>query len=730
MLSLRIRILVLTVRILDSHTTLSLNHFEKITMSKLAALRFTASRSPQRCLSFNVFGAPLMLACWAAMGATALGQDAGGGSLAERIQRLRSTNSTEVSAKQESAPVVSPIYQQMLKGVVLLNCSDGQQSKMGTGWIIDAKQRLIVTNQHVIEGYEACEVYFPEYVDGRLVTDPQRSLVPQRAHRARIIDSSKQVDLALVQLDVELPAGSIALELADTSASPGEKIHSIAGSTVGTQSLWTYSTGHVRQVVRGLLANDAEAMVLESDMATNQGNSGGPVCNDRGEVVAVVEGHRTDARLVSIYVDLTSLVEYLDEALKCLDPQTVAELRNAAERHINEDRPAVGVRLVTKALKLEPTSAELFSLRGWCWYWLDDVDSCRADFQEALKLDPTLADAHSGLACVDFDLGNYAEAATHFTNAIRNDPDNPGHYLLRGKAKSELGDVVAAVSDFQAALQRNPESADAIHSLAIANIRLGNFEAGMQGLDATIDSFSEDPASYHYYALALTRLERYQESLDIYRAAIAKDPEYQAAYGGIGESLVKLEQYSEAIPMLSKAIELDDSDAYSHFFLGLSQVMTGNKDEGVVNLKQSAVLDSENLDIVETVEKILNDLGVASNSTGTETLVQTQQFSPQQLPAQYVGSWAARLQEDGTLVQMQLTIQQNGQYTMRITTVDPSGERNDVTDSGSLQIDGQRLTYHSAVSNEVKTHSMQMRNGQMLLFADEQDTWIAFNRYR
>jgi len=65
-----------------------------------------------------------------------------------------------------------------------------------------------------------------------------------------------------------------------TNQHVAERVHSLAGSTVGSQSLWIYSTGHVRQIVRGLMANDYEAMLLESDLATNQGDSGGSVCDD------------------------------------------------------------------------------------------------------------------------------------------------------------------------------------------------------------------------------------------------------------------------------------------------------------------------------------------------------------------------------------------------------------------------------------------------------------------
>ena len=101
-----------------------------------------------------------------------------------------------------------------------------------------------------------CSVYFPEYIDGKVNTDPESSLDESRELYGTVIDSDDTVDLALIQLEDDLPEGIVALELAEKSASPGQTIHAIAGTAQGSQSLWTYSTGHVRQITRGMLAND------------------------------------------------------------------------------------------------------------------------------------------------------------------------------------------------------------------------------------------------------------------------------------------------------------------------------------------------------------------------------------------------------------------------------------------------------------------------------------------
>src|SRR5262249_41658188 len=65
----------------------------------------------------------------------------------------------------------------------------------------------------------------------------------------------------------------------------------------------------VRQVSRRHLTTGQLADVVETDMPDNRGNSRGPVVNDRGELVAMVEGPDPDARQVSLLTFCKALME-------------------------------------------------------------------------------------------------------------------------------------------------------------------------------------------------------------------------------------------------------------------------------------------------------------------------------------------------------------------------------------------------------------------------------------
>src|SRR5262245_35763932 len=68
----------------------------------------------------------------------------------------------------------------------------------GTGWVVDARRRLIVTNHHVVDGVDVVRVGFPIMKDGRVVNDPRFYFNGVDLITGTVIDRSPQCDLALV----------------------------------------------------------------------------------------------------------------------------------------------------------------------------------------------------------------------------------------------------------------------------------------------------------------------------------------------------------------------------------------------------------------------------------------------------------------------------------------------------------------------------------------------------
>jgi hypothetical protein len=212
----------------------------------------------------------------------------------------------------------SKVYQDTLKSVAWIFSPRGKSAATGTGSLVDLKQRLVLTNYHVVGDVKQAVVLFPAYRDGKVIAerDYYRERLKSQGIRAKVIDLDKKHDLALLQLE-RVPDGARALALAPSGAMPGQNVHSI-GNPGGSGALWVYTPGKVRQVYHhrwkakvGDEVKPFNSDVVETDSATNPGDSGGPLVNDRGLLVGVTHGGATNARLLSTFIDVGEVRPFL-----------------------------------------------------------------------------------------------------------------------------------------------------------------------------------------------------------------------------------------------------------------------------------------------------------------------------------------------------------------------------------------------------------------------------------
>ncbi|MCW7541753.1 DegQ family serine endoprotease [Aquabacterium sp. A7-Y] len=136
---------------------------------------------------------------------------------------------------------------------------------VGSGFIIDA-QGLVLTNAHVVAGADEVTV--------RLADN-------KREYRAKVVGNDPQTDVALLKVDApQLPAAPLG---DSTRLKAGEWVAAI-GSPFGFAN--TITAGIVSATER-TLPDETYVPFIQTDVAVNPGNSGGPLLNTRGEVVGI-----------------------------------------------------------------------------------------------------------------------------------------------------------------------------------------------------------------------------------------------------------------------------------------------------------------------------------------------------------------------------------------------------------------------------------------------------------
>jgi hypothetical protein len=223
-------------------------------------------------------------------------------------------------------------YREALRSTtwVLAKNSDGTSS--GTGVLIDQEKKLVVTNSHVVGDARNAVIFFPVVNNGKPIVERKHYLdnVKELGIRGSVIAVDRARDLALVQLE-RLPETAKAIEMAPASIGPGEDVESV-GNSGSTEALWVYTSGTVRAVYKKEFrtgAGEHNFTVVETQSPINSGDSGGPVVNSQGQLVAVAQAIAPNARLVSYCVDITEVKAFLSSPWK-LAPLPTSDVLTSA----------------------------------------------------------------------------------------------------------------------------------------------------------------------------------------------------------------------------------------------------------------------------------------------------------------------------------------------------------------------------------------------------------------
>ena len=167
------------------------------------------------------------------------------------------------------------IYEDNALGVVLLMGDAGY----GSGVIISTKG-YVLTNNHVVEHNENLEAIlsYQYNLDG----------YEEYVHSIEIIKQDKVKDLALIRINNPRTALR-AINISRKVPAIGSRVHAIGHPDL---EVWSYTTGYISQIrdeYEWSYEDEFEHManVYQTQTPVAEGNSGGPLLNDHGNLVGI-----------------------------------------------------------------------------------------------------------------------------------------------------------------------------------------------------------------------------------------------------------------------------------------------------------------------------------------------------------------------------------------------------------------------------------------------------------
>lgn len=187
-------------------------------------------------------------------------------------------------------------------------------SGIGTGFFI-SPDGVAVTNNHVLSGNESASVnlYTEDAEDSKIYSSRQRTI-------KRIIWTNKALDITIFKVALEDGEKSPYFNLVKQHEQVGHDCH-LLGNPQGLMA--SYAKGVISAYRED--ENVSGKMLVQYDVATNGGNSGGPVMNNKGEIIAVHEmGMKSQtngaaAQGLNFGIDILIVRQVLDSDPACAD---------------------------------------------------------------------------------------------------------------------------------------------------------------------------------------------------------------------------------------------------------------------------------------------------------------------------------------------------------------------------------------------------------------------------
>ncbi len=491
-------------------------------------------------------------------------------------------------------------YRRGLRSLTLVRTED---DKRASGCLMDWAHRLVLTTADAVGKRETVDVVFPAYRNGQVVSEAaayrdESRLLKQKGvlTRGTVLATDARRNLALLEVG-SVPADAEEVRFAAGPATPGDSLH-ILGNPNRMDVLWVYTAGSVRQLGRANLGQTTEGpepAVLVVQAPLTEGEGGGPVLDDRAELVGVVSGKTGPQQEVAFCLTAGEVRSFMDENRLRWEPASAPALVRRGMVFTKARQYVRAAADFDAALGLDPNYAPAWAERGHAYYLRGDDDAAIRDCGRAIRLDPkactaycwraaalsregdqrqAVADCDAALAADSQNalahavrgnayrlLGDLDKARADCDDAVWLDRQSPWAYLYRGKVYSQSGDPEKAIADYTRAMQFDENLSDAYRGRGDAEWVKSDVAAALADYDRALALNPKDAAALQGRGRALSARGEHEAALAAFAAALKIDPRRAAVYVARGGERLRGGDRDGGLADLMEAVRLEPARA-------------------------------------------------------------------------------------------------------------------------------------------------------------------------
>jgi tetratricopeptide (TPR) repeat protein len=476
----------------------------------------------------------------------------------------------------------------------------------GSGAIIDRNGNTytVLTAAHVVK--KTSSQYTIELSDGQKYPVSARQISP-----------TGNIDLAIVKFQSERTYPVV--KIGNSNDAVEGSLAYVAGFPLETaaisQSVYTFSDGKITANSSKPFSN-GYSIVYSCN--TLPGMSGGPVLNDRGELIAVhgrgdVQENKATANAnvfvktgFNLGIPANTFVQIAGSMGVKIGGQTAPVIATqprtttaddffvtAATKFRQGDYPGA-IQGFDRAIAAKPNYTAAYIARAEANLYLDNEEDVIRDANRALKLNPKSDDAYALRAGGKIGIGDAKGAFADLDRAIALNPRNPRSYFYRGFGQMQYGDPTQAIQSINKALTIDPNLSDAYAVRAVAKYLLGEPQATEADFDRALQLNANSFLARIYRGFIRVVAGNKQAGFADMEKAIAISPKNGIGYSMRGQAYAIGGDHARAISEYNRALQVKPNYDSAYANRGVAYMQQQNFDRGLSDIETALKLNPNN----------------------------------------------------------------------------------------------------------------------------------------
>jgi tetratricopeptide (TPR) repeat protein len=227
--------------------------------------------------------------------------------------------------------------------------------------------------------------------------------------------------------------------------------------------------------------------------------------------------------------------------------------------------PVIDSLKIKPQIEAKPNDAQSYFNRGKANIAKGQYDQAISDYTKAIELNPNSAEAYRlrGDAYLFFK-GQLDLAISDYNKVLEIRPKDSGTYLNLGVAYGNKGQYDLAISDFNKALEINPSYAEAYDNRGSAYVAKGQYDQAISDFNKVLEINPRNPGAYTNRGTAYMNKGQYDQAISDHTKALEINPKFAGAYYNRGNAYMKKGQYDQAISDFNKVLEINPRDAQAY----------------------------------------------------------------------------------------------------------------------------------------------------------------------